>query len=84
LFLAWRDDNLVEGLENNINSMDPTTSKEYKPYNMNDSNNALILIQENDVNINLLKDRIDGLDELEARVDTIQQNIDSSRFKYML
>jgi len=40
LFLAWRGDNLVEGLENNMNS---TTSKEYQPYNMNDSNNALIL-----------------------------------------
>ena len=74
----------MEGLENNINSMDPTTSKDYEPYNMNDSNNALILIQKNAGNLELLKDRIDGLDELEARVDTIQQNIDSSRFKWML
>ncbi len=59
LFLAWRGDNLVEGLENNTDSMDSTTSKETQPYNMNDPNYALILEQENDVNINILKDRID-------------------------
>jgi hypothetical protein len=77
LFIAWRGDNLVEGLENNTNSTDSTENKEYQPYNMNDPNNSLILAQQNAGNIEVLKGRIDGLDGIKARVDTIQQNIDS-------
>jgi hypothetical protein len=71
LFLAlMKKDNLVEGLENN-------STTEYKPYNMNDPNSALILAQQNAGNIEVLKGRIDGLDGVKARVDTMQQNIDS-------
>jgi len=77
LFLTWRGNNLVEGLENNTDTADSTKSKEYEPYNMNDPNNALILAQQNAGNIEVLKGRIDGLDGVKARVDTIQQNIDS-------
>jgi hypothetical protein len=72
LFLALtKQDNLVEGLENN------TTTDEYKPYNTNDPNNALILSQQNAGNIEVLKGRVDGLDGVKSRVDTMQQNIDS-------
>lgn len=77
LFLAvfsfMKKDNLVEGLENN-------STTEYKPYNTNDPNNpnsALILAQQNAGNIEVLKGRIDDLDEQKGRVDTMQQNIDS-------
>jgi hypothetical protein len=72
LFLyIFKQDNLVEGLENN------TTTDEYKPYNTNDPNNALILSQQNAGNIEVLKGRLDGLDGVKNRVDTMQQNIDS-------
>jgi hypothetical protein len=72
LFLSLtKQDNLVEGLENN------TTTDEYKPYNTNDPNNALILSQQNAGNIEVLKGRVDGLDGVKSRVDTMQQNIDS-------
>jgi hypothetical protein len=74
LFLALiKKDNLLEGLENN-------STTEYQPYNTNDPNNpnsALILAQQNAGNIEVLKGRIDDLDEQKSRVDTMQQNIDS-------
>jgi hypothetical protein len=72
LFLAvfsfTKIDNLVEGLENN-------SRNEYKPYNINDPNNTLILAQQNAGNIEFIKGRIDGLDGVKTKVDTMQQNI---------
>lgn len=62
--------NIVEGLESEPNSDDA-----YKPYNMNDPNNALILGQQNAGNIEVLKGRIDKLDGVDAKVDTMQQNM---------
>ena len=43
---------LIEGLEN----------EEYKPYNKDDPNNALILAQQNAGNIEVLKGRVDKID----------------------
>ena len=62
--------NIVEGIENQ-------KSDAYKPYNMNDPNNALILGQQNAGNIEVLKGRIDKLDGVNAKVDTMQQNMNS-------
>ena len=60
---------IIEGLENE--------SKTYQPYNLNDPNNALILAQQNAGNIEVLKGRIDSLDNIKERVDNIQQSMDS-------
>jgi hypothetical protein len=60
---------IIEGLENESNT--------YQPYNLNDPNNALILAQQNAGNIEVLKGRIDSLDNIKERVDNIQQSVDS-------
>lgn len=69
---------LIEGLEN---SSEPNTDKndnsnEYKPYNLNEPNNALILAQQNAGNIEVLRGRIDGLDGVKKQVDELKQNVD--------
>lgn len=65
---------LVEGLEN----ADTNTvgEPEYKPYNVSDPNNSLILAQQNAGNIEVLKGRVDKLDGLNDKVVTMQQSID--------
>ena len=63
---------IVEGLEN-----ESTTVKTYQPYNLNDPNNALILAQQNAGNIEVLKGRVDSLDNIKDRVDTMKQSMDS-------
>ena len=65
---------LVEGLEN----ADTNTvgEQEYKPYNVSEPNNSLILAQQNAGNIEVLKGRVDKLDGLNDKVVTIQQSID--------
>jgi hypothetical protein len=63
---------LMEGLENETT----TDTKEYKPYNLQDPNNALILSQQNAGNIEVLKGRIDDLDGVKKRVDDMQQSVD--------
>jgi len=69
LFLAtFGLDNLIEGLEN---------EGEYKEYNTNDPNNALILSQQNAGNIDVLKGRIDKFDGVKEMIDGMKQNIDS-------
>lgn len=70
LFLGRCGATLIEGLENDT----PTSS--YKPYNVNDPNNALILCQQNAGNIDYLKIRVDELGGIKQRVDNMQQNID--------
>jgi hypothetical protein len=54
IFLAYFEDNVIEGLTNN-------NGKKYKPYNKND---ALILAQQNAGNIMVLKQQIDDLSGL--------------------
>jgi hypothetical protein len=73
-YLANITYNLIEGLENEDTS---GNTGEYKPYNLNDPNNSLILAQQNAGNIEVLKGRIDGLDGVKKRVDDMQQSIDS-------
>jgi len=70
---------LIEGLENATSNTTETTSveKQYKPYNLNDPNNALILGQQNAGNIEVLKGRIDDFDGVKNQVDTMQQSINS-------
>lgn len=63
LFLA---SNLVEGFEN-----------EYKPYDINDPNNALILAQQNAGNINYLKGRLDNFDGVYQQVQDLSGNVQS-------
>jgi hypothetical protein len=67
---------LIEGLENG-DSTTTTSTQEYKPYNLNDPNNSLILAQQNAGNIEVLKGRIDNLDGVKKKVDDMQQSIDS-------
>ena len=67
---------LIEGLENEEETS-PTTTQEYKPYNLNDPNNSLILPQQNAGNIEVLRGRIDTLDGVKKKVDDIQQSISS-------
>jgi len=72
VYLAMFPSKLIEGLENG----DATTStQEYKPYNLNDPNNSLILAQQNAGNIEVLKGRIDNLDGVKKKVDDMQQSI---------
>lgn len=65
---------LIEGLENGSTS--EASEPQYKPYNLNDPNNSLILAQQNAGNIEVLKGRIDGLDGVKKQVDNMQQSID--------
>lgn len=64
---------LIEGLENADTS---TSQPEYKPYNLDNPNNSLILGQQNAGNIEVLRGRIDELDGVKKRVDTMQQSIE--------
>ena len=66
---------LIEGLENEDTT--GTSTQEYKPYNLNDPNNSLILAQQNAGNIEVLKGRINNLDNVKKQVDDMQQSIDS-------
>jgi peptidoglycan hydrolase CwlO-like protein len=63
---------LIEGMDNAT-----STTVEYKPYNLNDPNNALILAQQNAGNIDYLKGRVEELTGIKKKVDDMQQNIDS-------
>ena len=63
MFLAT---NIIEGFDT-----------EYKPYNTNDPNNALILAQQNAGNINYLKERLDKFDGIYQEVQDLSGNIDT-------
>lgn len=65
---------VVEGYEDK--QTNNNNNSEYKPYNISDPNNSLILAQQNAGNIEVLKGRIDGLDGVKKRVDELQQNVD--------
>ena len=72
VFLTSSSNIIIEGLTNGDN-----TSRNYKPYNVNDPNNSLILSQQNSGNIEVLKGRIDNLDGVNKKVKDMQQSIDS-------
>lgn len=61
IFLA---SNIIEGLEN-----------KYKPYDMNDPNNALILAQQNAGNISFLKERLDKYEGVYQQVQDLSGNV---------
>jgi hypothetical protein len=71
LFLGHSSNVLIEKLTNN------TSTSSYKPYNINDPNNALILCQQNAGNIDYLKIRVDELGGIKQQVDNMEQNINS-------
>jgi hypothetical protein len=73
LFLAWNP-TIMEGLTNNDGK---SKTIDYKPYDMNNPNNALILGQQNAGNIEYLKGRINEVDGVNLRIDSLEQNIDS-------
>ncbi len=73
LFLAWNP-TIMEGLTNNDGK---PKSVDYKPYDMNNPNNALILGQQNAGNIEFLKGRINEVDGVNTRLDGLEQNMDS-------
>lgn len=75
-YLAIFHNTLIEGLENE-DTTQTTNTQEYKPYNLQDPNNSLILAQQNAGNIEVLKGRVDSLDGVKKRVDDMQQSIDS-------
>ena len=49
---------------------------EYKDYDTNDPNNALILAQQNAGNISVLKTRVDTLDGINDKVTNLQSQVD--------
>jgi hypothetical protein len=61
IFLA---SNVIEGFNN-----------EYKPYDTNNPNNALILAQQNAGNINYLKERLDKFDGVYQEVQDLSGNV---------
>ena len=75
IYLDIFSSKLIEGLETNSSST--SSSQEYKPYNLNDPNNSLILSQQNAGNIEVLKGRIDTLDGMNKKVDNIQLSVDA-------
>ena len=63
-------DNLIEGLENE-------TENQYKSYDTNDPNNALILAQQNSGNIIVLKQQVDELTTLKKQFNDLKEHTDS-------
>jgi len=57
---------VIEGLENN---------DDFKPYDLNNPNNALILSQQNAGNINFLKKRIDSVQGINQQVQDLSGNV---------
>ena len=77
--LGYSNNGLIEGLENSDTPDNNTdnSNAEYKPYNTNDPNNALILAQQNAGNISVLKTQITKLDGTKETIDNMQQNMDN-------
>ena len=76
IFLAYFQNSIMEGYENKDN-------KDYKQYDTNNSDNALILAQQNAGNIEVLKGQLDNMlginkqvQDLSGNVVTLQQQMD--------
>ena len=76
IFLALFPDKVVEGLEN-VTSPATSSPDQYKPYNLSDPNNSLILPQQNAGNIEVLRGRLDKFDGINQKIDVIQRNVDT-------
>jgi hypothetical protein len=59
----------------NIEGMDTQTQQQYKPYDLNNPNNALILSQQNAGNIQVLKQQMDGIFNLNNKVRDLSGNV---------
>jgi hypothetical protein len=66
IFLAYFENSLMEGYENN---------KDYKPYDTNDPNNALILAQQNAGNIEVIKGQLDTMLGINQEVQDLSGNV---------
>ena len=66
LYQLLLETHIVEGLEN-----------QYKPYDTNNPNNALILAQQNAGNISFLKQRLDTLTGINQQVQDLSGNVQS-------
>ena len=75
IILAYANNSLIEGLENT------NVKGKYKPYNVNDPNNTLILAQQNAGNITILKDRVDQLDGIQENISQMQQNMSTMQYQ---
>jgi predicted PurR-regulated permease PerM len=64
IILSWKNNNLIEGIRNRRNR------------NKNINRNVEILSQKNAGNIEYLKDRIKEVDNMNSRINTIQENVD--------
>jgi predicted PurR-regulated permease PerM len=72
IFLASFGNSIIEGL-----TSDNTNNTEYKPYNTNDPNNALILAQQNAGNISVLHQQMIELNGLNQQVQDLSGNVTS-------
>lgn len=70
IFLASFGNSIIEGL-----TSDNTNNTEYKPYNTNDPNNALILAQQNAGNISVLHQQMIELNGLNQQVQDLSGNV---------
>ena len=66
--------NLIEGMDSSTSTTSPT-SQTYQPYDLNNPNNTLILAQQNAGNIQVLKQQIDKLLNLNTEVQDISGNL---------
>jgi predicted PurR-regulated permease PerM len=66
--------NIVEGLENQSQTQTPN---QYQSYDTNNPNNALILAQQNAGNVEYLKQRIDGVQNIFQQVQDLSGNVTS-------
>jgi hypothetical protein len=65
IFLAYFENSIMEGYEN----------KDYKPYDTNDPNNALILAQQNAGNIEVIKGQLDTMLGINQEVQDLSGNV---------
>ena len=66
--------NIIEGMDSSTSTTSPT-SQTYQPYDLNNPNNTLILAQQNAGNIQVLKQQIDKLLNLNTEVQDISGNL---------
>lgn len=68
VFLATR---IIEGMDNN----DDSNNSDYKSYDTNNPNNALILAQQNSGNIAYLKKQMDSVQDINQEVQDLSGNV---------
>lgn len=74
IYLDIYSSNLIEGLTNN------SAASSDKPQNLTEPN-SLILSQQNAVNIEVLKGRVDTLDGMDKKIDNIKLSVDAMQMQ---